>query len=146
MADSWLGDIGEAVGEATAAARKVYGGESFAGGAASAVGGGGGFRFPDVETADEIIRTFDDRRESINKRTDLIQKAQAALAPPGKDPRSIGYVKAAIDSLDKLRELNESAVKYAHNYIAKIEKAKQAMHHRESDAEDTFRRAQEDQR
>ncbi|MGH3516451.1 MAG: hypothetical protein ACRDQ7_03360 [Haloechinothrix sp.] len=149
MADNWLSSIGEAVeaaGETAAAARKVYGGQSFVGGAASAVGGGGGFRFPDVETADEIIRMFEDRRDSIRERTSLIREARNALAAPGRDARSVGYVKAAQDSLDKLLELNESAVKYADNYIAKIEKAKQAIHNRESDAEDTFRKGQEDQR
>src|SRR5690606_26425297 len=58
--------------------RKKYGGTSI-GDSFSLVVTGKGFRFPDEATARAIAQRFEDRAETMNERTKLINKALDAL-------------------------------------------------------------------
>lgn len=111
------------------APRKTYGGTSLGESALGASGAGGHFRFPDVATAKKIIAKFEERMDSINKRQQLIEKAQRALESRfAEDPESVSYRDVAMNSLQRLYELNESMFTYTDNYIKKINKAIEAMH------------------
>lgn len=108
--------------------RKKYGGTSI-GASVAGASSGKGFRFPDEEAANKIIRTFEDRVRTIGDRKQLIRNAQFQLEDKfSQDPVSIEYAEKAMNSLAMLGELNESALKYAVNYVRKIEAAKQAKH------------------
>lgn len=108
--------------------RKKYGGTSI-GASVAGASSGKGFRFPDEEAASKIIRTFEDRVRTIGERRQLIREAHLHLETEfSKDPVSQEYGRKAMDSLAKLGELNDSALKYALNYVRKIEAAKQAKH------------------
>lgn len=113
--------------------RKKYGGTSI-GASAVGVSSGKGFRFPDEDAANKIIRRFQDRADSIDTRRDLIREARRQLMRKfSDDDVSRGYSERAMNSLAKLEELNESAYKYAMNYVRKIEAAKQARRGAEGD-------------
>lgn len=108
--------------------RKKYGGTSI-GASVAGASSGKGFRFPDEDAANKIIRSFEDRVRTIGERKSLIRDAQLQLeAEFSRDPVSKEYGRKAMDSLAKLGELNDSALKYAVNYVRKIEAAKQAKH------------------
>lgn len=108
--------------------RKKYGGTSI-GASVAGASSGKGFRFPDEEAANKIIRTFEDRVRTIGDRKLLIKNAQLRLEDKfSQDPVSIEYAQKAMNSLAMLGELNDSALKYAVNYVRKIEAAKQAKH------------------
>lgn len=108
--------------------RKKYGGTSI-GASVAGASSGKGFRFPDEEAANKIIKSFEDRVQTIGERKRLIRKAHAELERRfSDDPVSEEYGRKAMDSLAKLGELNDSALKYAQNYVRKIETAKQAKH------------------
>jgi hypothetical protein len=113
------------------AQRKKYGGTSIGASAAGAAGGKG-FRFPDEDAANKMIKRFETRAESIEKRQVLIEKAKTALRREfSADEVSHSYVQKAMASLDALEELNKSAFEYAKNYARKIEAVKDAKHRTE---------------
>ena len=110
------------------ATRKKYGGTSI-GASVAGASAGKGFRFPDEDDANKIIRRFQERARTIGERKRLIEKARDALGEGfSRDDVSQGYVQRAIESLRALDELNDSALKYAQQYAEKIEAAKQAKH------------------
>src|SRR5690606_17377808 len=103
--------------------RKKYGGTSI-GDSFSLVVTGKGFRFPDEATARAIAQRFEDRAETMNERTKLINKALDALRKKfSEDEYSREYARDAMNSLRSLRALNVSAAKYAKNYSMKIRAA-----------------------
>jgi len=115
--------------------RTVYGGSSIGEDMAAALGTGNGFRFPSVEDANKIINSFKDRRDSMERRKQEIERVIYLLsyAPFSRDPVSVEYVRQAKDSLYKLDELNSSALKYTNHYIEKIEAAKRIKQDSEED-------------
>ncbi|WP_034274986.1 hypothetical protein [Haloechinothrix halophila] len=122
--------------------RTVYGGASLAEGTFGALGIGKGFRFPSVEDANKIINSFKDRQESIEKRKKLIAEAYAILDRPfAEDPASVSYIDRARGSLEKLAELNDSALKYVDNYVDKIESIKRSKMNDEEEISNTFDRS-----
>jgi len=124
--------------------RTVYGGSSIGEDMAAALGTGNGFRFPSVEDANKIINSFKDRRDSIQNRQERISNALETLSTPfAQDDTSIGYIKRAIDSLNKLNELNDSALRYVESYIEKIEKAKQLKQSDEEGMREGFEKSGE---
>ncbi|MPY97801.1 MAG: hypothetical protein GEU97_07335 [Actinophytocola sp.] len=139
MADNWE-ETADAVNRAVIGAvksledvfekeRTVYGGATWVEGMLSSVGVGKGFRFPSVEDANKIINSFKDRQRSIENRQDLISQARDVLGQPfADDDASMGYIKKALDSLERLAELNDSALNYVDHYIGKLDAAKQAKH------------------
>lgn len=110
------------------AQRKKYGGTSI-GASASMSSSGKGFRFPDEAAANKIIARFEERARSMRARKRLIGDAKRELERKfSADEVSEGYAQKAMDSLDKLDELNESAFRYAQRYAEKIETAKRKKH------------------
>lgn len=144
---AWAGAI-ESVADAVAdavdeagwnAARKKYGGSSFVDRVSSASGASGHFRFPDEATAKKIVSNFEDRAENIEKRRKLIDKALLSLRKKfAEDPASLGYSEDAVQSLARLRELNNSMHTYATNYAEKINRAIKAMHDRDEESAHGF--------
>ena len=123
--------------------RTVYGGSSIGEDMAAALGTGSGFRFPSVEDANKIINSFKDRRDSIQRRRQEIERVRDMLfrIPFSRDSTSLGYLKAANESLSKLDELNNSALKYTNHYIDKIEAAKRVKQGAEEDMAQGFDKA-----
>lgn len=152
MADDWQ-ETADAVNRAVTGAvksledvfekeRTVYGGASLAEGLTSAGGIGKGFRFPSIEDANKIINSFKDRRDSIKGRRKRISDARESLSMPfAQDDSSVSYIKHAIESLNTLDELNDSALKYAESYIEKIERAKQVKQADEESMAESFGRS-----
>ncbi|GAA5128463.1 hypothetical protein [Haloechinothrix salitolerans] len=116
--------------------RTVYGGSNWF---EELTSSGKGFRFPSVEDADKLINNFKDRRDSIKGCQGRIDRARDALRLPfASDHASQGYVSQALDSLERLAELNESALAYANHYIEKLEKAKKAKHDQDDELASSF--------
>jgi hypothetical protein len=116
------------------AQRKKYGGSSI-GGSAGLVAGGKGFRFPDEAAADRIIASFEERAKSMQARQQLILDATQRLGERfSDDDASDGYREKAMASLRALDELNTSAMKYAMNYVKKIEAVKKKKNVEDGDA------------
>lgn len=136
---SEVGRIASSVGSATEESRKVFGGESFWEKATSfGSGGGKGFRFPSEAEATKMINRLEERKESIQRRRTRIQDAYGALTQFAPDHASVSYINTAQDSLRKLEELNDSALKYVTNYISKIEKVKKDKQGSDADAGAAF--------
>lgn len=136
---SEVGRIASSVGSATEESRKVFGGESFWEKATSfGSGEGKGFRFPSEAEATKMINRLEERKESIMKRALKIEDARSALTNFAPDHASLSYVQTARDSLDKLMDLNQSALKYVTNYISKIEKVKKDKQGSDADAGAAF--------
>ncbi len=152
MADNWE-ETADAVNRAVTGAvksledvfekeRTIYGGASLAEGLTSAGGIGRGFRFPSVEDANKIINSFKDRQRSIDERKRLIREARDVLERPfAADATSLGYIQRAQDSLEKLDELNDSALEYVTNYVSKLEDAKRVKMHAEEEISSSFDRS-----
>lgn len=148
MAD--IGDIMDGVGDVVGGAvkrleglfekeQKTYGGSSFWD---NVTGSGGGFRFPSEDEAQAMIKTFKDRRDSIEKRQELINDAMGVLSRRfAADEVSIGYAKRAMESLDALRTLNQSAFNYANGYVEKIEAVKRDKQQSDQEVADTYNKA-----
>jgi hypothetical protein len=95
---------------------KVYGG---------ATGGGGKFEMSPGEL-DTVIAMWRDEIVKISEDGRAIQEIAAALRAPGTDDPSKGYVSAGITSIIALQDQNDSMLKYAQDYIKKLELAKTA--------------------
>lgn len=120
---SFLGDWDDIL-ESLEVHKKTYGGSSI-GGSAALTASGKGFRFPDEASANKIIASFEERAKSMTKRRDLIFDARQSLSERfSDDDVSDGYREKALNSLAALEELNSSALKYAENYVRKIEAVK----------------------
>lgn len=138
-------DITSSTESAESQSRKVFGGESFwekATSFGSSGGAGQGFRFPSEAEANKMIKRLEERRESIQDRRDRIDRAKSALIRFAPDEASMGYLKAARDSLAKLNDLNDSALEYVNNYISKIEEVKKDKQGSEADASAAFGRTE----
>lgn len=134
-------DITSSTESAESQSRKVFGGETFwekATSFGSSGGAGQGFRFPSEAEANKMIKRLEERRESIQQRRDRIRIAQNALVQFAGDQASLRYVKTARESLEKLEDLNDSALRYVDNYIGKIEKVKKDKQGGEADAAAAF--------
>lgn len=114
--------------------RKKYGGSSI-GASVGLAAGGKGFRFPDEAAANKIIASFEERAKSMQKREGLIRDARTELRRRfSDDDVSDSYRDKALASLDALAELNTSAMKYAENYVHKIEDVKKKKQVEDGDA------------
>lgn len=149
MADDWQ-QTADAVNRAVTGAmesledvfdkeRTIYGGSTWVESLTSSAGVGKGFRFPSVEDANKIINSFKDRRDSMERRRNQISKTKAALMRRfSDDDTSIQYIQRALESLDSLNVLNESAIEYTGRYIEKIEKAKRSKMETEEESSSNF--------
>lgn len=117
--------------------RRKYGGTSLGESASSATGASGHFRFPDADAARQIRDRFHDRLKNMEKREEAIRQAQRSLRERfAEDPESESYRSDALNSLDRLDELNESMKKYTENYINKINRAISGMRAIDDDTAD----------
>ncbi|HEV7978125.1 hypothetical protein [Amycolatopsis sp.] len=96
--------------------QKVYGG---------ATGGGGTFEMSPGEL-DTVIGLWREEAVKILEDGRAIQEIATALRAPGNDDPSRGYVSAGIESIMALQDQNDSMLKYAQEYIKKLEAAKNA--------------------
>jgi len=120
--------------------RKKYGGTSIGDSMALTVTGKG-FRFPDEATANNIIRRFEERRNSMERRKFLISQIRLYLSRQfSEDEVSGRYSGRALDSLQALDQLNESALEYTQKYIEKIRKVKEKKFAEEDELSETANR------
>lgn len=83
-------------------------------------GTGGQFMFASLEELDGMIKKWTDERDGILADRDAIADAYHTVKAPAGDMMSQGQAIASQDSLANMWHHSDSMLKYAENYIAKL--------------------------
>jgi hypothetical protein len=95
---------------------KVYGG---------ATGGGGKFEMSATEL-DTVIGMWKDEIVKIIEDGGKIGEIADAMRAPGGDDPSKGYASTGLNTILSLQDQNDSMLRYAQDYVKKLEAAKDA--------------------
>ena len=83
-------------------------------------GTGGQFMFASLEDLDSMISKWEDERDGILADRDAIADAYWTIKDPAGDVMSRGQANASKDSLANMYYHSDAMLKYAENYIAKL--------------------------
>ena len=83
-------------------------------------GTGGQFMFASLDELDTVLQKWTDERDGILADRDAIADAYHAVKEPAGDMMSLSQANASRDSLANMWHHSDSMLKYAENYIAKL--------------------------
>jgi hypothetical protein len=111
--------------EATAAVRSVWGDLTTPTVYGGATGGGGRFEMSAAEL-ETVIGMWKDEIVKIVEDGGKIGEIADAMRAPGGDDPSQGYASTGLSTIMALQDQNDSMLKYAQDYVKKLEAAKAA--------------------
>lgn len=102
-------------------------------------GTGGQFMFANIEELDGVITKWKGERDGILADKETIAQAYGMIAEPAGDTMSAVQATASRNSLAIMWEHSDQMLKYAENYILKLQASRDGMATTETGVRDTFK-------
>lgn len=90
-------------------------------------GTGGQFMFASLEELDGVIAKWEEERDGILADREQIFEAYDCIAEPAADSMSQYQAQASRDSIANMFQHNDAMLRYAENYIAKLNASREQM-------------------